>query len=65
MATLITIVNGCTDPEACNYDEFANVEDGSLSTLSSFTIAMATCLTDENVWMSASVIICEVFVFGC
>ena len=28
-ATLITIVNGCTDPEACNYDEDANVNDGS------------------------------------
>ena len=29
MATLITIVPGCTDPSACNYDEDANVDDGS------------------------------------
>ena len=44
-ATLITIVNGCTDPEACNYDDDANVNDGSCNTLTCTTIARASVST--------------------
>ena len=27
--TLVETINGCTNPQACNYDQLATIDDGS------------------------------------
>ena len=70
-ATLITIVNGCTDPEACNYEVDANVNDGSCEYAEEFyTCNYPECVYPSGyVWLSGPLvgeIICEeLVVMGC
>ena len=39
----LVIVNGCTDPIACNYDSLANTDDGSCVYPSTSTATVTTC----------------------
>ena len=70
-ATLITIVNGCTDPEACNYELDANVNDGSCEYAEEYyTCNFPECVNPSGyVWLSGPLegeIICEeLVVMGC
>ena len=61
MATLITIVPGCTDPSSCNYDEEANVDDGSCEYAELYYDCDGNCINDVN----GNGICDELEVYGC
>ena len=70
-ATLITIVNGCTDPEACNYDEDANVSDGSCTYPDLYYDCEGNCINPSGFAylpghpLEGEVICVELVVEGC
>ncbi|MGB1384201.1 MAG: hypothetical protein ACPG6N_03065, partial [Flavobacteriales bacterium] len=46
--TYVAIVEGCTDPEACNYDQYANIDDENCYFALPGYDCDGNCLADEN-----------------